>query len=70
MTQIQNSIDNKESHPQAYQVVLESFYMDDGLTGNESVDKETKLRKELQELFSLVAFTLSWMESYQTARAS
>ena len=54
----QNAIDHKESHPQAYQVVLDSFYVDDGLIGAYSIEDAIELRKELQELFNLGGFTL------------
>ena len=54
----QNAIDYKESHPQAYQAVLNSFYVDDGLTGEDSIFEAVKLRDELQSLFHLGGFTL------------
>ena len=62
----QNAIDYKESNPQAYQVVLNSFYVDDGLTGADSIDIDVKLRDELQRLFHLGGFTLrKWKASQQ-----
>ena len=67
----QNAIDYKESHPQAYQVVLNSFYVDDGLTGADSIDEAIKLREELQRLFHLGGFTLrKWKASQQQVLAS
>ena len=54
----QNHIDHKESHPDAYQVVLNSFYVNDGLTGVDSIHEAVKLRDELQMLFYLGGFTL------------
>ena len=60
----QNAINHRESHPKAYQAVVESFYVDDGLTGDDSVDEAIKLRAELQELFGLGGFTLrKWKSS-------
>ena len=46
----QNAINHSQSHPQAYEAVLKSFYVDDGLMGADSVDVAVRLRKELQEL--------------------
>ena len=61
-----NTIDYKESHSQAYQVVLDSFYVDDGLTGADSIEDAIELRKELQQLFYLRGFTLwKWKASRQ-----
>ena len=48
----QSTIDCEESHPQAYQVVFDSFNVDDGLTGRDSVEDAIELRKELQQLFN------------------
>ena len=67
----QNAIDHKKSHPQAYQVVLDSFYVDDGLTGADSVDEAVALRDELQRLFHLGGFDLrKWKASEQQVLAS
>ena len=67
----QNAIDHKECHPQAYQVVLKSFYVDDGLTGKDSIEEAIKLRRELQELFDFGCFTLrEWKASNQQVLAS
>ena len=64
-------IDHKESHPQAYQVVLDSFYIDDGLIGADSIEDAIELRKELQEPFSLGGFTLrKWNASEWQVLAS
>ena len=67
----QNAIDHKRSHPQACQAVLRSFYVDDGLTGADSIDEAVKLRNELQELFHLGGFTLrKWKASEQQVLAN
>ena len=52
----QNAINHSESHPKAYQAVVKSFYVDDGLTGAASVDEAVRLRREFQELFRLGGF--------------
>ena len=60
----QNAISHRQSHPQAYQAVLESLYVNDGLTGADLVDEAVQLREELQELFSLGGFKLKkWKSS-------
>ena len=51
MAMRQNAIDPVESHPRAAQVVLDSFYVDDGLMGADSIEEAIKLRQEFQELF-------------------
>ena len=40
----QNAINHIQSHPQAYQAVIKSFYVDDGLTGADSEDEAIRLR--------------------------
>ena len=54
----QNAINNKERYPLAVPTVLESFFVDDGLTGADSEEKAIVLEEELQELFSLGGFML------------
>ena len=46
-----NAIQNKETHPQAALAVEKSFYVDDGLTGDDSVLEVIILQRELQQLF-------------------
>ena len=58
MAMRQNAIKNKESYPLVVQAILDSFYVDDGLTRADSERKATVLQEELQELFSLRGFTL------------
>ena len=45
MTMRQNPIDNELSYPQAAQAVFKSFYVDDGLTGADSVGEAIELGK-------------------------
>ena len=67
----QNAIDHKKSHPQASQVVLNSFYVDDGLTRADSIDEAVKLRDELQRLFHIGGLTLrKWKANKQQGLAS
>ena len=39
-------------------MVLDSFYVDDGLTSANSIEEAVGLRKELQELFAFRGFVL------------
>ena len=48
MAMKQNVLENVDTHPQAVQVVLDSFYVDDGQTGANSIDEVVRLPKELQ----------------------
>ena len=41
----QNAIDFGKQYPQAAQVVDESFYIDDGLTGGDTIQEVTKLQR-------------------------
>ena len=43
----QNTLEHMDTHPHAVQVVLHSFYVDDGLTGANSIEEAVQLRKEL-----------------------
>ena len=52
MTVKQNSIDFAHKYPLATKVVDESFYVDDCLTGANSVEEGIKLRGQLQNLFA------------------
>jgi hypothetical protein len=54
----QNAIDLAHEFPLAAKVVMESFYVDDGLTGANSVNEAVILHKDLQSLFSRGGFTL------------
>lgn len=39
-------------YPLAYKAVIESFYVDDGLTGADTMEEAVKLHKELLDLFA------------------
>ena len=48
----QNSIDLVHEFPPAAKMVEQSFYVDDGLMGADSIEGAIDLRKEVQALFS------------------
>ena len=54
----QNAEDHAHEFPLAIQAVHESFYVDDGLTGADSVTEAITLQKELQALFNRGKFLL------------
>ena len=54
----QNVLDHAQSHPQAAQAALDTFYVDDGLMGADSVEEAIRLQAQLQELFELGGFVL------------
>lgn len=54
----QNAIDNAEEFPMASEAVQESFYVDDCLSGADSVEEATKLQRELHNLFRKGSFLL------------
>ena len=58
MAMRQNAIDHVESHPRAAQVILDSFYVDNSLTGADSIQEAIELREEIQELFDQGGFNL------------
>jgi len=60
----QNALDHAVQYPQAAEVVSDSFYVDDGLTGADSVPEAIELRQQLQNLFSKGGFLLrKWNSS-------
>ena len=63
----QNALDHSTEYPLAAKMVHESFYVDDGLIGADSVERAVTLQKELQELFSKAGFLLrKWNASNST----
>ena len=58
MTVQQNAIDHLGEFPLAGEAVLTSFYVDDGLTGADSIDEAISLQKQLQTLFAKGGFLL------------
>ena len=63
----QNALDFALDYPQAVDAVEKSFYIDDGLTGADSVEEATKLQGQLLDLFSRGGFLLcKWNSSEST----
>ena len=54
----QNAMDFGIQYPLAAQKVYEAFYVDDGLTGADSIPEAIHLQKQLQELFQKGGFIL------------
>ena len=66
-----NVLDHQQEYPQAAKVAMESFYVDDGLVGADSVNEAICLREDLQKLFSLGGFKLrKWKASDATVAQS
>ena len=60
----QNAVDYAMEYPLAAKCVDTSFYVDDGLTGADSVQEATELQRQLQDLFSRGGFLLrKWNSS-------
>ena len=60
----QKAINYSRSHPEAARAVIESCYVEDGLTSAVSVEAAIHLRNELQNMFNLGGFTLTkWKSS-------
>ena len=60
----QNASELSDKYPLAYKAVCNSFYVDDGLTGADSVTEAIRLQQELQQSFSLGGFLLrKWTSS-------
>ena len=63
----QNALDLALEYPQAAVAVEKSFYVDDGLTGANSIEEAIELQKQLQDLFSKGGFLLRKWNSNQPA---
>ena len=63
----QNALDFAVDYPQAAKVVEDSFYVDDGLTGADSIQDAIELQKQLQELFTKGGFLLRKWNSSEPA---
>ena len=64
----QNAIDLALEFPSAAKAMDQSFYMDDGLTGADSVEEAVELQKQLQIMFERGGFTLrKWNSSNPAA---
>ena len=54
----QNAYEHANEYPLAAKVVHESFYMDDSLTGADTIEDAQKLQQQLQDLFACGGFLL------------
>ena len=64
MTVRQNALDFAMDYPLAFNAVKDNFYVDDGLTGADSVDEAIKLYEQLSDLFGKADFLLrKWNSS-------
>ncbi len=63
----QNALDFALEYPQAASAVEKSFYVDDGLTGADSMEEAVQLQAQLQKLFSKGGFLLRKWNSSETA---
>ena len=54
----QNAYDHANEYPLAAKVVHESFYMDDGLTGADTIEDAQKLQQQVQDLLACGGFLL------------
>ena len=71
MSVLQNSVDLAYKFPIAAKMVKESFYVDDGLMGADTVSEAIELRKEVQELFARGGFLLcKWNSNDSTVLQS
>ena len=60
----QNAIELAHKYPLAAEAVLDSFYVDDGLTGAEDIEAAITLQRQLQDLFTSGGFMLrKWNSS-------
>ena len=48
-----NAVDFAHQYPLAVKAVNESFYVDDGLTGADTIEETIELQKQLQDLFAI-----------------
>ena len=66
-----NASDFPQSYPLATKVVNESFYVNDCLTGADTVERAIETHQQLQELFSKAEFLLcKWNSSSPTVLES
>ena len=67
----QNALNYRHEYPKASLAALTSFYVDDALTGEDSIEKAVQLRRELQSLFERGGFKLrKWRSSERDVLAT
>lgn len=59
----QVAIENKNSYPKASQVILTDFYVDDLITGDDSIDKLKLLKLEISSILQAAGFVLTQFQS-------
>ena len=68
MSVLQNALDSSKEHPLAFRVVENSLYVDDCLTGADTVEEAVRLQTDLQQLFGKAQFLLrKWNSSHLAA---
>ena len=61
----QNALELADEYPLAAKAVEQAFYVDDGLTGTDSVEEAIELQQQLQQLFQRGGFLLrKWNSSH------
>ena len=63
----QNAIDHELQYPLAAKAVDNAFYIDDSVTGADSIEEAIELQRQLQSLFSLAGFLLRKWNSSEPA---
>ena len=64
-------MDYQHKYPQAAKAALDDFYIDDGLTGEDTADDAIGLQRDMQSLFALGCFRLrKWRASDRTVEQS
>ena len=63
----QNALLHANTYPLATSVVPDDFYVDDGITGADSILKVVQLQQQLQELFAEGGFLLRTRKSNEPA---
>ena len=68
MSVAQNAVDFSNEHPLASLVIKTSLYVDDCLTGADSIEEAARLQTDLQQLFGKAQFLLrKWNSSHPAA---
>ena len=68
MSVVQNAVDFSNEHPLASRVIKTSLYVDDCLTGADSIEEPARLQIDLQQLFGKAQFLLrKWTSSHPAA---
>ena len=63
----QNALTHAVRYPLAAKAVNDAFYVDDGITGADSIEAAIELQRQLQSLFSIAGFLLRKWNSSESA---